>query len=125
MTIVKIVVILLILVAAGAISAKEFKDPVLIKQSMDLDQEQLNAFNFMMRTLHRDVRRATDNAKKRSSQLPPTDIERRLRGKVKRIYKKLDDKAREFLHDDQLETFIAYREAHYNDARRRGFLENW
>lgn len=125
MTIVRIAVMLLSLAVAVAASAKDFEDPILIKQRLDLDQEQLDAFNLMMRTLDRDVRRTAERAKKRNQQLPPTDIKRRLRGKINRIYKKLDATAHGFLHDDQWETFIAYRKSHYNDARRRGFLDNW
>ncbi|HJP49559.1 MAG TPA: hypothetical protein QF611_00870 [Pseudomonadales bacterium] len=121
----KYALFLLILICSAMSYAADDVDPNIAKQLIYLDNDQVVEFNKMLRGLNRDINKVTTKAARRNNQLPPRDIKRRMRKQVKSLYKKLDKTARGFLRDGQWDAYLAFKEAHYEDAKKSAFNQQW
>ncbi len=108
--------------ALGVNAASDI-DPNVAMGAINLDAEQKTQFNVMMRRLNRGISEAISKERRRNAgTMSARNIEKRIKRKIKRLYRDLDETAKDIVREDQWDAYLAFKDAHHIDTNKQEFV---
>ena len=108
--------------ALGVNAASDI-DPNVAMGAINLDAEQKTQFNVMMRRLNRSISEAISKERRRNAgTMSARNIEKRIKRKIKRLYRDLDETAEDIVREDQWDAYLVFKDAHHIDTNKQEFV---
>ena len=118
----KTILAILILVFAFGANAASDVDPNDAIIAIRLEGDQKTEFNVMMRRLNRDIGDSIRKERMRNAgTMSARELEKRMKRAIRRYYKNLDKPAKDIVREDQWDTYLAFKDAHYTDTLKQDF----